>query len=93
MMMIYQGEAFMVGWQITAKTIYCDAVDDEVTLLIYKDKRANCTGYKKYNQPNAITVSTIKRKTKSLKRPVKCEGEDCSRLSRYKENILTEEAK
>ena len=24
-------------WQITAKTIYCDAVGDEVTILVHKD--------------------------------------------------------
>ena len=26
----------MVNWQVTATTIYCDAVDDEITLLVYK---------------------------------------------------------
>ena len=36
----------MVDWQVTATTIYCDAVDDDVTLLVYKDGSAKCTGYK-----------------------------------------------
>ena len=83
----------MVGWQVTAKTIYCDAVDDEVTLLIYKDGKAHCTGCKKYDDPSAITAGIIKRKTRRLKRPIKCEGEGCFRFTQYKEKILREEAK
>jgi hypothetical protein len=83
----------MMGWQITAKTIYCDAVDDEVTLLVYKDGTAHCTGCRKYDQPNAITAGTIKKKTRRLKRPVKCEGEGCFRLTHYKDKILSEEIK
>jgi hypothetical protein len=34
----------MVDWQITAKTIYCEAVKEEVTIIIKKDWSANCTG-------------------------------------------------
>jgi hypothetical protein len=79
------------GWQVTAKTIYCDAVDDEVTMLVYKDFSAHCTGYKKYNQPNDITRGLIKKKTRQLKRLLKCEGEQCPRVVSYKEKIQAEE--
>jgi hypothetical protein len=78
-------------WQITAKTIYCDAVDDEVTVLINKDFSVRCTGFKKYNQPNDITLGIIKKKTGRLKRPLKCEGEQCPRVIGYKEKIVSEE--
>jgi len=27
----------MVGWQTTVTTVYCDAVDDEVTIVVYED--------------------------------------------------------
>lgn len=81
----------MTGWQITAKTIFCDAVDDEVTVLIYKDGSTRCTGHRKYDEPNDITLQTIKEKTRKLKRPVKCEGEGCPRVIQYREKILTEE--
>ncbi|MCJ7791782.1 MAG: hypothetical protein MUP49_05195 [Dehalococcoidia bacterium] len=37
-----------LDWQVTATTIYCDAVDDDVTILVYKDWSTKCTGYKKY---------------------------------------------
>jgi hypothetical protein len=80
----------MTGWQITAKTIFCEAVDDEVTLLIKKDGDSRCTGFKKYTRPNDITLGIIKEKNRRLKRRIICEGEGCSRLSQYKDQILTE---
>ena len=81
----------MVDWKITAKTIYCNAVDDEVTVLVYQDGSVHCTGCKKYNEPNSITKGIIREKTRRLKRPVKCSGEHCLHLSRYKDKILSEE--
>jgi hypothetical protein len=38
----------MVDWEITATTIYCKAVDDEVTLLVSADGTCRCTGRQKY---------------------------------------------
>jgi len=79
------------GWQVTAKTIYCDAVDDEVTELIFKDFSAHCTGFKKYNQPNEITLDIIKKKTRKHNKKLECEGEQCPRVVSYKEKIQAEE--
>ena len=81
----------MTDWQITAKTIYCDAVEDEVTVMVYKNATVRCTGCKKYSEPNAITLGTIKEKSQRLKRPIKCEGEGCSHVTAYKETILAQE--
>jgi hypothetical protein len=84
----------MTDWQITAKTIYCDAVDDEVTLHgIQRHFLFTAPGCKKYNEPDDITRSTIKEKGRKLRRPVKCECEQCSRVIQYKERILAEETK
>jgi hypothetical protein len=83
----------MADWKITAKTIFCEAVDDEVTLLLNKDGEIHCTGCKKYSQPNNITRAIIRQKTSLLKRPVKCEGEQCPRVTGYREQILAEEIK
>jgi hypothetical protein len=83
----------MTNWQVTAKTIYCDAVDDEVTILIYKDLSTRCTGCQKYDHPDEITRLLIKRKNKVSKRPLKCEGLQCPRVSAYKQKILAEETK
>jgi hypothetical protein len=82
----------MTNWQITAKTIFCDSVDDEVTLMVYKNGSVHCTGCQKYNQPNSITLQLIREKTRRLKRPIKCEGEPCPRLTVYQQKILSEEA-
>jgi hypothetical protein len=81
----------VTDWQITAKTIYCEAVDDEVTILVYRDAPTRCTGYRKYESPNDITRRTVKQKTRRLKRPIKCEGEGCPRVMQYKEQITAEE--
>ncbi len=83
----------MTNWQITAKTIFCEAVDDEVTVLVYNDGLTRCTGCQKYNRPTSITLRTIKEKTRRLKHPIKCEGEPCPRMTAYKDKILAEEAK
>jgi hypothetical protein len=81
----------MTDWQITAKTIFCEAVDDEVTVMVYKNASARCTGCKKYSEPNAITQATIKEKSRRLQRPIKCEGENCARVTAYKTAILAAE--
>ncbi len=80
----------MTDWQITAKTIFCDAVDDEVTVLVQKSGDARCTGCRKYDNPNDITRRLVKEKTRKLKRPLKCEGEECPRVTVYKKQIMAE---
>jgi hypothetical protein len=83
----------MPDWQITAKTIFCESVDDEVTWLVYRNGTTRCTGCRKYSQPNDITRKVIREKTRRLKRPITCEGENCPDISVYKDQILGEEAK
>jgi hypothetical protein len=83
----------MVDWQVTAKTIYCEAVEDEVTVIVYKDGSTLCTGFKKYDKPNSVTIGIIKEKAKKLKRPLKCEGQQCPRVTQYKEKIFAEDVK
>jgi hypothetical protein len=82
----------MTNWQVTAKTIYCDAVDDEVTILIYKDLSSRCTGCQKYDHPNQITQRLVKQKRRGSKRSFKCEGQQCPRVTSYKQKILAEES-
>ena len=83
----------MTDWQVTATTIYCDAVDDEVTLLVYKDWSVKCTGYKKYGESSKDTISLLKKKNRQLKRQLACVGPECYRVIQYKEKLLAEEAK
>jgi hypothetical protein len=81
----------MVDWQITATTIYCDAVDDEVTLLVYKDGTAKCTGYARYGEPRQETEAVLNKKAGQLKRNLKCQGMECPRIIRYRDELLAAE--
>lgn len=81
----------MSNWQVTATTVYCDAVDDEVTILVYKDWSVKCTGCARYSEPGREILNLLKKKGKQLKRPLKCEGLQCSRVVQYLEKLSAEE--
>ena len=81
----------MVDWKVTATTIYCDAVDDEVTLLVYRDFSTKCTGYKKYSRLTKEISNLLRKKSKRLERQLECEGSECRRVIQYKEKLATEE--
>jgi hypothetical protein len=82
----------MSGWVITATTIYCDAVDDEVTLIIDKDGVAKCTGYNKYFKPNKETAKSLIYKSQRSGRQLRCEGLECHRVSQYTDKLFAREA-
>ncbi len=83
----------MVNWQVTATTIYCDAVDDDVTLLVYKDWSVKCTGCPEYAEPGKDALNLLKKKSRQLKRQLGCAGLECYRVIQYKEKLFSEEAK
>jgi hypothetical protein len=82
----------MVNWQVTATTIYCDRVGDEVTLLVHKDGSARCIGYNKYGKPSRQTLGLLRKKSKQLKRNLECEGSECPRVIQYRDKLFAEEA-
>ena len=82
-----------MGWQLTAITIYCDAVDDEVTIIVHKAGATTCTGYNKYSEPSKEAAKLMQGKSKQLKRQLKCEGLDCYRVVQQKNKLIAEEAK
>jgi hypothetical protein len=81
----------MVNWQLTATTIYCDAVDDEVTVIVNKDWSIKCTGAKKYKEPSEEIRKLVKEKAGKLKREISCEGLDCPRVNQYRDKLIAEE--
>ena len=82
----------MTDWQVTATTIYCDAVDDEVTILVYKDWSTKCTGYKKYVESlDKERAKMLQKKTKRLGRNLKCEGPQDSRVTSYRDKLTAQE--
>ncbi len=80
----------MTKWAMTATTIYCGAVDDEVT-IIYKAGTVKCTGYKKYHTPDRETVRSIKIKSRGAGKKLGCDQPDCPRVSQYRDKLLAEE--
>lgn len=83
----------MVNWQVTATTIYCDAVDDDVTLMVYKDRSTRCVGFKKYIESiTKETAKELKRRAKKLGRELRCEGPECARVIAYRDEAFAEEA-
>lgn len=82
----------MVDWQVTATTIYCDAVDADVTIMVYKDLSAKCVGHKKYGESiTNDTAKMLRRKGKKLGRELRCEGLECSRVVAYRDKLFAEE--
>jgi hypothetical protein len=80
----------MADWVLTATTIYCDAVDDEVTLLAYKDGTLKCTGYDKYGKPGKETARGIKIRSQQSGKQLECAGLQCHRLIQYRDKSLVD---
>jgi hypothetical protein len=79
-------------WELTAKTIYCDAVDDDVTVIVYRDRSTKCTGYKKYGEGlNKETAQVLKNKAKRLGRNLECEGPQDHRVTDYRDSLMAED--
>jgi hypothetical protein len=83
----------MVNWQVTVTTIYCDAVDDDVTLMVYKDGSAKCAGHPKYGKPGKEVAKLLKKKGKQLGHNLECEGPECLRVIQYRDKLFAEEEK
>ena len=69
----------MTGWKVTATTIFCRDVDDEVTLIMNDDGNISCTGMQRY----------FSDKQNGKKQPGKgrCPGATCSTLAEHKAKI------
>ncbi len=78
-----------VNWKITATTIFCDAIDDEATLIVFKDGTAKCAAYLKYGSPDRETARLLSEKGKRTARQLKCEGPECFRLKQYRDRLFT----
>jgi hypothetical protein len=82
----------MVNWRVTEVTIYCDGVDDDVTIQVYKDGSMKCTGYGIYGEHNKNKANLLKKKSRQLGRQLKCVGPECDRMIQYKDKLFSEEA-
>ncbi|MFH1650949.1 MAG: hypothetical protein ABID87_02425 [Chloroflexota bacterium] len=80
----------MFNWQITATTVHCEDVDDEVTVMVYKDGSIKCVGYEKYGASKEA-IKALREKSRQSGRDLKCSGTDCPRAVQYREKLLAEE--
>jgi len=83
----------ITDWQITTTTIYCDAVDDEATILVYGDGAIKCIGYSKYGSPDQNIAKILKNKGTKLNRTLECNGPKCYRVTGYRDKLFSEEGK
>ena len=78
-----------IDWQVTAKAIYCDAVDDDVVVMVYRDGKTICTGYQKYvEHGNKDSNAVLKKKSRVLNRDLKCEGPADIRVTGYRDTLV-----
>ena len=73
----------MANWQVTAATLRCDIVGEEVTLLVYKDWSVKCTAYSKF--------ATTRRAARKNDHTERCEGTECKTASGYLKKLQSEE--
>ena len=78
------------NWELTATTVYCEAVDDEVTLMVSADGTARCTGIQKYLKPDRETSKDMKERGKKSGRQLACHGEECQTVAQYRAELLGE---
>ncbi len=78
----------MVDWEVTATTILCDDVDDEVTIIVYKDGTVICTGSQKYLKPDKEATKELKKKRRKTGKPLACKGDSCAKVPRYRDELL-----
>jgi hypothetical protein len=75
----------MTDWQMTATTIFCEDMNDEVTIMVYKDGKVKCTGY------DLFTKLSADAKNKKALSNVECHGPVCHRVAAYREKLFSEE--
>ena len=82
----------MRDWKVTAKAIYCDAVEDDVIIMVYHDGSLKCTGYAKYGMPgDTESLAILKKKSRILNRTLRCEGPQDIRLTSYRDALTVED--
>jgi len=78
------------GWQVTATTLYCDMVDENVTIMVNRDWSCRCTWWSKYK---SVAQQDPRHKFgKQLKVKIgQCRGPDCDYVLGYRDKLIAEE--
>ena len=78
----------MADWEVTATTIYCEAVDDEVTVIVHRGGTLSCTGRQKYARPGKETPRANKKKDQRPGKRPDCSEAECSRVIQCRDRLL-----
>jgi hypothetical protein len=78
----------MVDWEVTATTIFCDDVDDEVTIIVNQDGTVKCTGSQKYSKTSKEALKELKKKSKKMGKTLACKDTACSKLPKYRDELM-----
>lgn len=81
----------MVDWQVTAVTINCPDVADEVTVIVKSDWSVKCTGNDRYANSREAGLELVKR-SMNLKRALGCKGIHCRQIQEYVQKLKSEES-
>jgi hypothetical protein len=80
----------MVDWEVTATTIFCDSVRDEVTIIIKEDGSVKCSGRLKYNTQIKKNKNSSKKMSKADSNQIVCLGVDCVTVKQQRAKVLGE---
>ena len=79
------------SWQVTATTIECDMVNDQVTIMVYRDWSCRCTWWARYKK---VAGEDARRKfDKDIKKKIlNCQGPECRYVTGYRDKLINEES-
>jgi hypothetical protein len=80
----------MSDWQVTAVTISCPNVAEEVTIAIKSDWSVRCSGFEKYASSRRARLALVDRSL-TIKRVLECKNVDCNQITEYIQKLQTEE--
>ena len=75
------------NWQVTATTVYCDRVDDNVTIMINGDWTYRCAWYQRYKQAAEGGKAGGGQMRDRIQ---KCDGPDCPCVTGYRDKLIKE---
>ena len=80
----------MVDWQVTAVTINCNSIAEEVTIIVKRDWSVQCTGFQKLTVSRRARLELVNRSL-TMKRVLDCKGIQCPQIAAYIQKLQSEE--
>jgi hypothetical protein len=80
----------MADWQVTAVTINCPSVAEEVTIIVKSDWSVQCSGFEKYASSRRAQLALVDRSL-TIKRILECKSVECNQITEYVQKLQAEE--